>query len=221
MRKIVACAFVSLDGVMQAPGGPTEDPTGGFAFGGWLPPVSDDAVGEHILRLFDGSFDLLLGRRTYETFAAYWPFAGDDSKAIRDPFNRCTKYVVTHGDQQLSWGPSVRVAGIDELAAIKQGDGPDLIVQGSGTLYPQLLAAGLIDRLTLMTFPVVLGGGKRLFGEGTPPRTLRVTDHRVTERGNIIATYKPAGAVETGSFGLPSPSALEIERQQRMETGTW
>jgi len=221
MRKIIGAVFVTLDGVMQGPGGPSEDPTGGFRFGGWLEPVGDDAINDKIGELFGRPFDLLLGRRTYDIFNAYWPNAGDDQKAIRDPFNKCTKYVLTHRDQPLTWQNSERVDGLEELRAIKQGDGPDLIIQGSSTLYPQLLEAGLIDELTLMISPVVLGEGKRLFGDGTPPRTMKMSGHKVSDGGNIIATYTPAGPVETGSFGEPTNNAAERERQAAMADGSW
>jgi dihydrofolate reductase len=221
MRKIVGAAFVSLDGVMQAPGGPSEDPTGGFPFGGWMFPLSDDEVGAAIGKLFAGDFDLLLGRRTYDIFSSYWPDAPDETKGIRDPFNRCTKYVVTRGAQALDWENSVRVGDLDALAQIKQEDGPDLVIQGSSTLYPQLLTAGLIDRLTLMTFPVLLGTGKRIFGEGTPPLTMKAVDHQTTQRGNLIVTYEPAGEVEAGSFGEPPENASEERRQEAMKAGAW
>src|SRR5215210_6810078 len=206
MRRIVGAAFITLDGVIQGPGGPGEDPTGGFRFSGWLPPVGDESIEAKIGELFGRPFDLLLGRRTYEIFAAYWPYAGDQMAGIRDPFNACTKYVVTHGDRPLEWDNSRRIATIDELREIKQGDGPDLVIQGSSTLYPQLLEAGLLDELTLMISPLVLGQGKRLFGDGTPPRTLEMSDHRVSNGGNIIATYRPAGPVETGSYVTEPPS---------------
>jgi dihydrofolate reductase len=221
MRKIVGAAFTTLDGVIQGPGGPNEDPTGGFRFSGWLPPVGDDAINDKIGELFGRPFDLLLGRRTYEIFAAYWPFAPDEMADIRDPFNDCTKYVVTHHDQPLPWQNSERVDTIEALRAIKQGDGPDIVIQGSSTLYPQLLEAGLLDELTLMMTPVVLGQGKRLFGNGTPPRTLKMTDHRVSDGGNIIATYQPAGAVETGTYVTTAPSEREHERQAAMAEGNW
>ena len=221
MRKIIGAAFVSLDGVMQAPGGPTEDTTGGFRYGGWLAGLFDEAVGNRVDRLFGGEFDLLLGRRTYDIFAAFWPFAGDEQKEIRDPFNRATKYVVTSGDQPLSWQNSRRLADIDAVAAVKRTEGPDLIIQGSSLLYPQLLAAGLLDELVLMIFPLVLGSGKRLFGEGTPSGAMRMTEHHVTPAGSIIASYVPAGAVETGSFPSPEPSAAEQERQRKMADGSW
>jgi dihydrofolate reductase len=221
MRRIVGAAFVSLDGVMQGPGGPTEDPTGGFPFSGWLPPVGDDGIEDKIGELFGRPFDLLLGRRTYDIFAAYWPYAGDEMADIRDPFNACTKYVVTHGDRPLAWENSVRVDGPEGLRAIKQGDGPDLVIQGSSTLYPQLLEAGLLDELTLMISPLVLGQGKRLFGDGTPPRTLKLTEHRVSKGGNVIATYRPAGPVEIGSYATGEPSEREQARQAAMAAGRW
>ena len=221
MRKIVGAAFVSLDGVMQGPGGPTEDPTGGFQFSGWLPPVGDDAIEEKIGELFGGPFDLLLGRRTYDIFAAYWPYARDEMAEIRDPFNACTKYVVTRGDQPLAWENSERVGVIEDLRAVKQNDGPDIVIQGSSTLYPQLLEAGLLDELTLMMSPVVLGLGKRLFGDGTPPRTLKMTGHKVSEGGSVIATYQPAGPVEVGSHATEPPSERERLRQAAMADGSW
>ena len=221
MRRIVGAAFVSLDGVMQAPGGPTEDPTGGFEHGGWLASMFDPAVGETIESLFGRPFDLLLGRRTYDIFAAFWPDAADDQKDIRDPFNACTKYVLTGGDQPLTWENSERVGAIDDLRAIKAGDGPDLVIQGSSTLYPQLLAAGLLDRLTLMTFPVVLGGGKRLFGEGTPSATMIMIEQKVTPSGAVIATYEPTGPVKTSAIAEPAKNSAEEKRQEAMADGSW
>ena len=217
MRKIVGSAFVSLDGVIQAPGGPSEDWTGGFTKGGWLPALGDDALGEAIDRLFKDPFDLLLGRRTYEIFAAYWPYAVGGSAPMGALFDRVGKFVVTRRDEPLEWQNTHRVAGIDALARLKRGEGPDLLIQGSSTLYPQLLAAGLLDRLTLMTFPLVLGRGKRLFGEGTPPGTMKMIDHVVSSAGNIIATYEPAGAVALGSYVTQPPNAREHERQQQMK----
>lgn len=221
MRKIVGAAFVSLDGVIQAPGAPTEDPTGGFRHGGWLAPFFDEAVGRRIDRLFSGEFDLLLGRRTYEIFAAFWPFAGDDQKDIRDPFNRAAKHVLTSSDRPLAWENSHRVSDMDALAAIKRTPGPDLVIQGSSTLYPQLLGRGLLDRLVLMIFPVVLGSGKRLLGEGEHARTMRLVENEITPVGTVIATYEPAGAVETGSFPSPEPSPAELARRQAMAEGRW
>ena len=221
MRRIVGAAFVSLDGVIQGPGGPTEDPTGGFSFSGWLPPVGDEAIHDKIGELFGRPFDLLLGRRTYDIFAAYWPYASDQMADIRDPFNACTKYVVTHRDEPLAWENSQRVGTIEALREIKQGDGADLVIQGSSTLYPQLLDAGLLDELTMMIVPLVLGHGKRLFGEGTPPRTLKMRGHHVSGGGNIVATYEPVGPVEIGSYVTEAPSEREKTRQAEMAEGSW
>lgn len=221
MRKIIGAAFVSLDGVMQAPGGTTEDPTGGFKHSGWLPPYADEASGKTVGELFNRSFDLLLGRRTYDIFAAFWPYAEGNEKPMGEMFDRVRKYVVTRGEKPLTWQNSERVTSIEAVARVKNGDGPDLIIQGSSTLYPQLLAAGLIDRLILMMFPVVLGSGKRLFGERTPSCAMRMTDHMVSERGTIIASYEPAGPVKLGSFASPEPSKAEIARRKAMADGTW
>jgi dihydrofolate reductase len=220
MRRIVGAAFSTLDGVIQGPGGPSEDTTGGFRFSGWLPPVGDDAINDKIGELFGRPFDLLLGRRTYDIFAAYWPYAPDEMAEIRDPFNARTKFVVTHRDEPLEWENSERV-DLERLRQIKQGDGPDLVIQGSSTLYPQLLDAGLLDELTLMISPLVLGQGKRLFGDGTPPRTLQMTDHRVSDSGTIIASYRPAGPVEIGTYVTTEPSEREQERQAAMADGSW
>ena len=221
MRRIVGATFLSLDGVMQGPGGPSEDTTGGFQLSGWLPPVGDEAIDRKIGEIFGRPFDLLLGRRTYEIFAAYWPYANDQMADIRDPFNVCTKYVVTHRDRPLDWQNSERIGAIEDLREIKQGDGPDIVIQGSSTLYPQLLDAGLLDELTLMISPVVLGQGKRLFGDGTPPRTLKMTEHYVSDGGNIVATYQPAGPVEIGTYVTEQPSEREKARQAEMAEGSW
>ncbi|MBY8828968.1 dihydrofolate reductase family protein [Hephaestia mangrovi] len=216
MRKVIGSVFQSLDGVMQAPGGPREDWTGGFELGGWMFPLADEATGAWIGELFGGAYDLLLGRKTYEIFAAYWPYV-DDGNPIAKGFNAATKYVLTRGDDPLPWENSHRLADIAAVAALKQGDGPDLIIQGSSTLYPTLLEAGLLDQLTTLTYPVVLGPGKRVFGAGTPPRTLKLVRHQVSPGGTIIAHYEPAGEVETGSFAAIEPNAREEARQQRMK----
>jgi dihydrofolate reductase len=221
MRRIIGACFVSLDGVMQAPGGPDEDRSGGFELGGWLAPFFDEAVGEQVDKLFEPPFDLLLGRRTYDIFAAFWPYNASEAGGIGERFDRASKYVLTRGNRPLDWKNSHRVESLDALAELKRGDGPDLVIQGSGTLYPQLLVEGLIDRLVLMTFPVVLGSGKRLFGEGTSPVTMRMIEHKVTARGNLIAAYEPDGAVEPGSFVTGEPSTAELERRRQIEAGTW
>jgi dihydrofolate reductase len=221
MRKVTGAVFVSLDGVMQAPGHPEEDRTGDFRLGGWLAQFFDDEVGERIDRLFTPPFDLLLGRRTYDIFAAHWPYNASEPDGIGQRFDRASKYVVTGGCQRLDWRNSHRLENLDAVADLKRGEGPDLIIQGSGTLYPQLLGAGLLDRLILMTFPVIVGSGKRLFGDGTAPGAMRMVDHRVTPRGNIIATYEPDGPVEPGSFATKEPSAAELERRAKVEEGRW
>ncbi|MDQ2930154.1 MAG: dihydrofolate reductase family protein [Gemmatimonadota bacterium] len=221
MRTIIGAAFISLDGVMQAPGGPTEDPTGGFELGGWLPNHGDELIGEAINELFNRQFDLLLGRRTYEIFAAFWPYVEGEDKPMGELFDRVHKYVVTHGDQPLSWQNSHRLAGVEAIARLRSSDGPDLIIQGSSTLYPQLLAAALLDRLILMTIPIVLGSGKRLFGEGTPSGAMRVIDNKLSPRGTMVATYEADGPVRPGTFLAPEPSAAELSRRKAMAEGVW
>jgi dihydrofolate reductase len=240
MRRILGSAFVSVDGVMQAPGGPSEDPTDGFAHGGWLPQFFDEAVGQAIDEFFEGEYDLLLGRRTYDIFAAYWPYVGGEATGIGEVFDktgkddgaaaaidmgeaftRANKYVLTRGSPDLGWSNSHKLRSLEELRAIKEGDGPKLLIQGSSTLYPQLLAAGLIDRLTVITFPVVLGRGKRLFGQGTPAETLRLVNHKVTPSGAVFTTYERAGPVEHGWAGPQSTSEREQARQAAMSEGRW
>lgn len=200
MRKINAGVFLSLDGVMQAPGGPGEDDDGGFALGGWLPPLGDEGIGETVGALFTPPYALLLGRRTYDIFAGHWPFVTGAEAAFGQALTAADKYVVTHRTDPLPWANSRHLGSIDAVAALKATDGPDLLIQGSSTLYPPLLAAGLIDSLTIMTFPVVLGGGKRLFGAGTPPLEMRLLDQRVTPAGTIVSRYEPAGPARTGHF---------------------
>ena len=222
MRKVIGAAFVSLDGVMQAPGGPEEDWSGGFEHGGWLANYFDEEAGNRIGKLFEGEFDLLLGRRTYDIFAGYWPFVeSEEDKFIGDAFDRAAKYVLTSSGRPLGWQNSHRLESLDDLAEVKKGEGPDLVIQGSSTIYPQLLKAGLIDRLTLMIFPVVLGSGKRLFGDDTPARAMRMVDHQVSKAGNIFATYEPAGEVGTGSFATMEPTPMELERREKVANGTW
>lgn len=217
MRKLIGAAFVSLDGVMQAPGGPEEDPTGGFPHGGWLAPIFDEGLGNQVDTLFGQPFDLLLGRRTYEIFAAYWPFVAADDP-IGATFRDIRKYVLSRDGVDLSWQGSERLADLDDLARVKQGDGPNLVIQGSASLYPQLLARGLIDKLVVMVAPVLLGTGKRLFGDGTPAGKWRLIEHRVTVNGFAMGTYEPAGALETGSFAEDNPSELELARRQKWRT---
>lgn len=215
-RRIIGGAFVSLDGVIQAPGGPEEDPTGGFALGGWLTTLFDEGIGNQVDTLFREPMALLLGRKTYDIFAAHWPYA-PEGNGIGDLFRRIDKYVLTGSDAPLEWQGSHRLADMHALAALKQGDGPDLIIQGSSTLYPQLLSHGLLDRLVMMTAPVVLGGGKRLFGDGCPPGRFKLIEQRVTLNGHLLSTYEPAGAVEPGSFAFQEPSGAELARREKMK----
>lgn len=214
MRKIIGSVFLSLDGVMQAPGGPTEDPRGDFKFGGWIPPHSDEITSKAVWKIIGGDYDLLLGKKTYEIFAAYWPYFGDDNPVAR-PFNRVKKYVLTSKNDALEWNNSHRIANLEELKKIKAGNGPDLLIQGSSTLYPQLFSENLVDRLTILTFPVVLGRGRRLFGEGTPPFAMRMVSSEVSTTGVTIATYEPSGKVPVGTFLNDNPSEAELRRRER------
>lgn len=215
MRNVVAATFLSLDGVMQAPGGPEEDTAGGFSHGGWTFHYWDEPMGEAMDKAFAEEFDLLLGRRTYDIFAAHWPHAGDDPVATK--FNACTKYVATSAPKTLNWQNSVALRGeiAAEVAALKRQSGPKLLLQGSSELIQLLLAKDLIDEFNLMIFPVVLGAGKRLFGEGTLPGAFNLVESRVSSTGVIMATYRRAGAVTTGSFALETRSEDEIARHEK------
>lgn len=219
-RRIIGGAFISLDGVIQAPGGPEEDTTGGFAHGGWLANLFEEAVANQVDTLLSMPFDLLLGRRTYDIFAGHWPHQPQDDP-IAAMFAQARKYVLTGSDRQLEWQGSHRLADLDALAALKRQEGPDLVIQGSSTLYPQLLERKLLDRLVLMTAPVTLGAGKRLFGDGTPARTFRLIEQRIGANGSVLSTYEPNGALETGTFASQEPSEPEMERRRKMQEGTW
>jgi dihydrofolate reductase len=218
MRKIIATAFVSLDGVMQAPGGPEEDPTGGFALGGWTFPYFDQALGAAMGEIFGRPFDLLLGRKTYDIFAAHWPHVSDPNDPIAGLFNRVTKYVASRGKPKLTWQNS-QLLGADIAASLKKlksEDGPDLLVQGSSDLLQTLWKHGLIDELTVLIFPVVLARGKRLFGEGAIPAALTLVKSQSYPTGVVVARYQPAGGVKTGSFQRAEPSAAELERRRHL-----
>ncbi len=222
-RKIVGTVFQTLDGVMQAPGGPSEDPTGGFEFGGWQFGFPDEEAGEAIGASLQAPYALLLGRRTYDIFASYWPYqeSDDENGPIARDFNAAEKFVMTHSDAPLEWPGSRRAAGFDALAEIRAGDGPDLQIWGSSTLYPGLIERGLLDRLTVLTYPLVLGKGKRLFGEGTPPATLRLESGRVTSHGTAVATFVPELGVAVGASPPVEANPSEERRQQRIAEGTW
>jgi dihydrofolate reductase len=217
MRRVVCAAFVSLDGIMQAPGGPEEDPTGGFAYGGWTFPHWDEMMGAAMGESFGKPFDLLLGRKTYEIFAAHWPYT-DEPPA--DLFNKVTKYVATSSAEPLAWQNSVRLDGDvpAAVAELKQGEGPDLLTQGSSVLVHSLLAAGLVDEFNLLIFPVLLGRGKSLFGDAARPGELETVSSQTSTTGVIMARYRPAGPVRTGSFQLTDPTPAEVARRARMKT---
>lgn len=202
MRKIKVAAFVSLDGIMQAPGGPDEDRSNGFELGGWLVPHFDESLGAAVDRLMRDPFDLLLGRRTYDIFAGYWPAEAQNGSEMGKLFDRITKFVATRNpDADLGW-QNTTALGSDPIAAlrdIKAGDGPDLVTQGSSDFLKTLLRSGLVDEVTTMTFPVILGTGKRLFAEPAPT-TLKLIDSSTTSTGVVISRYEAGGPVTTGSF---------------------
>lgn len=218
MRKIRVGAFISLDGVMQAPGGPDEDPVGGFAFGGWFVPQVDDEVGRQIGVMLAEPYDLLLGRKTYDIFAAHWPNVGPDDP-IGAAFNRTTKYVATRNpDLALAWRNS-RALGPDPVAALralKAQDGPTLLTQGSTDFLKTLLATDLVDEIFVWIAPVVLGGGKRLFGDGIAPTGLRLAASSVSPTGVAHCRYLRDGTVPTGSFAMEPPTDAELERRRNL-----
>lgn len=218
MRKLIVSAFVSLDGVMQAPGGPEEDPTGGFDYGGWTFPYSDEVTGEALMSgIFARPYDLLLGRMTYDIFADYWPFITDHP--IADQFNAVTKYVATSGAGPLAWANSVRLEGDvpGAVARLKEGDGPDLLTQGSATLVRALLARGLVDELNLFVFPLLLGTGKKWVDASAKPGEFALVSSVTSTTGVIVSRYRPSGPVRTGSFASDEPSAAELARREQMK----
>lgn len=201
MRKIIVLSFITLDGVMQAPGGPEEDPSGGFQYGGWTFPLFDETAGEWMNEQLNGDFDALLGRKTYDIFAAYWP--KPENKENWPQISEATKYVVSHQDLDLSWENSVLIKEdvVDKIKEIKKMDGPDIQVHGSGELIQLLLEHNLIDELWLKIFPLVLGTGKKLFGEGTRPASFKLIESKATPKGIIFANYEFAGNdVGTGTY---------------------
>jgi dihydrofolate reductase len=202
MRKLIVSTFLTLDGIMQAPGGPEEDDSGGFEHGGWSVKYWDDLMGEVMTEAFNVPFDLLLGRRTYEIFSAYWPDAPEEAGA--KPLNDATKYVASRSRPELTWSPSVLIAGdaAEGVAALKQEEGPELQVHGSGNLIQTLMRHGLVDEYRLWVFPLVIGSGKRLFADGTIPAGLKLLDTKVSTTGVVIGTYEPAGEIVTGSFAM-------------------
>ena len=217
MRKIIVGAQVSMDGVMQAPGGPTEDPTKGFTFGGWAMPYVDHVFGEELDRVFK-QCDLLLGRKTYEIFAAYWPYYDEASHGgIAKLFNAIKKYVVSRsGEVDTSWAGTILLRNIADVKRLRQEDGPNLVTQGSTELVHALLAHDLVDAISMFTVPVVLGGGKKLFADGSAPHSFKLTRSRVAPNGLIVGHYEREGEVKMDDRPY-SPSEREIARRERIK----
>ncbi|HEY0242513.1 MAG TPA: dihydrofolate reductase family protein [Gemmatimonadaceae bacterium] len=219
MRKIIVGAQVSMDGVMQAPGGPWEDPTKGFKFGGWAMPYFDDAFGEEIDHVLKAC-DLLLGRKTYEIFAAYWPYYDQTASAggIAKLFDQINKYVVSRsGDVDTSWQHSVLLRDITDVKRLREEDGPNLVTQGSTELVHALLANDLVDAISIFTIPVILGSGKKLFSDGSVPHSYKLIRSRVSSMDLMIAHYERAGDIKIGDTAFDSPSDAERARQERMK----
>jgi dihydrofolate reductase len=218
MRRIVVGAFLSLDGVMQSPGGPKEDPVGGFQHGGWVVPYFDETVRNSVSERFARSFDLLLGRKTYDIFAAHWPYVDADDP-IGPMFDRITKYVATRNpNPSLSWQNS-QTLGTDAVAGVrrlKAREGPDLLTQGSCDFLQTLLKNDLVDEINVSIFPVVLGAGKKLFGEGAAPAALKLVGSRVSASGVTVNRYTRGGPIVTGSFQLEPPTEAELERRRKL-----
>jgi dihydrofolate reductase len=220
MRKIIVGAQVSLDGVMQAPGGPWEDPTKGFTFGGWVMPYFDEVFGEEIDHVLTENCDLLLGRKTYEIFAGYWPYYDETASAgrIAKLFTRIKKYLVSRsGDVDTSWQGSMLLRDIDDVERLRAEDGPNLVTQGSTELVHALLANDLVDAISIFTIPVVLGGGKRLFADGAAPHSFNLTRSRVSTTGLLIGHYERAGGIAIGDTAFDAPSDAERARRERMK----
>jgi dihydrofolate reductase len=214
MRKLIVNTFMSLDGIMQSPGGPDEDPTGGFKYGGWGANYFDD---EMMARMAESApYELLLGRGTYEIFAAHWPY---DEGPIADQLNGTRKHVASRTLERAEWSNSTLIDG--DVAAyvrrVKEEDGPEIQVHGSPGLIQTLLEHDLIDELRVWIFPLVLGTGKRLFGDGTVPAALRLVNSAVSKTGVTINVYERAGDIDTGSFEFDEPTGAELERRRRLE----
>ena len=222
MRRLIASTFASLDGIMQAPGGPKEDPTDGFTLGGWMFAYGDEVMDVSAAG-FDGKDrDLLLGRRTYEIFEAYWPYR-PDADPIGRTLNAATKYVASRTLTKLDWNNSTLLHGdvVSAVIALKAQPGPHLQIIGSGNLIQTLQAASLIDEYNVWTFPVVLGRGKRLFGETAKPSALRLVHSKLSTTGVVMSVYVPAGDIQPGSFGSIEPNDRESARQKKMADEVW
>ena len=215
MRKIIVSNFLSLDGVIQSPGGPEEDPTNSFRWGGWTANFWDEIMQHAMADTMKDPYDLLLGRKTYEIFAAHWPYTGDE---VSDKFNRITKFVVSGKQRELSWANSVLITGdvVDRLSVLRKEDGPDLVVYGSAHLVQTLLSNGLVDLLNLWIFPVTIGSGKRFFEEGTVPANWKLLNTTTSSTGVTIVTYEPSGQLKPGSFALDPPTEAELKRRENL-----
>ena len=217
MRKIAINTFLTVDGVMQAPGGPEEDPTGGFTHGGWSVKYWDDVMGQTMDEfMIRRPFDLLLGRKTYEIFASHWPHAGDDPAAV--VLNNAKKYVASRTLKSVDWKNSQLIKGdvAQEVAKLKREEGPEIQVHGSANLIQTLLKNDLIDEFSLWIFPVVLGTGKRLFEDGAIPASLQLIDSKTSTTGVIMSRFKRGGEIGYGSFALAEPTVDEIQRRERL-----
>lgn len=222
MRKLIVSTFASLDGIMQAPGGPEEDPTGGFALGGWMFGYADESM-DISAAGFDGKDrELVLGRRTYQIFEAYWPYQPVDHP-IAKTLNAAKKYVASRTLTMLHWNNSILLHGdvVSAIVTLKDQPGPDLQIIGSGNLIQALQASSLIDEYNVWTFPVVLGRGKRLFGETAKPSALRLVGSRVSTAGVVMSTYVPSGDIHPGSFSNAEPSGKELARRKKMADEMW
>jgi dihydrofolate reductase len=219
MRKLIVLSFITLDNVMQAPGGPEEDPTGGFEHEGWVAGYFDDFLLNVMIKQTSKPFDLLLGRKTYEIFAAYWPYVNPDRNPFAAKLNNTKKYVASKTLTKLNWNNSELINGDipDGIKRIKEQDGPEIQVHGSSNLVQTLLKHDLVDELWLKIFPVTLGTGKRLFAEGTIPAGFKLLESGISPSGVIIANYERSGEVKKGSLGLETPSEAELARRKRLK----
>lgn len=219
MRKLIVLSFISLDNVIQAPGGPEEDPTGGFEHEGWVVGYSDDFLLNVMIKQTSKTFDLLLGRKTYEIFAAHWPYVNADQDPFAAKLNNAKKYVASKTMTKLDWTNSELIKGDvpEGIKRIKEQDGPEIQVHGSSNLVQTLLNHDLVDELWLKIFPVTLGTGKRLFAEGTIPAGFRLLENGISPSGVIVANYERSGDVKMGSFGLETPSEAELARRKRLK----
>ena len=217
MRKIVVLSFISLDGVVQGPGEPEEDPTGGFTQGGWTLRYFDDVLQKIMVEQMGHDFDLLLGRKTYEIFAALWPYVDTSKDPMVAGINQARKYVVSKTLDKLDWGNSflIRDHVVEEIKTLKKDNGPEIQVHGSGNLIQTLLKHDLVDELWLKIFPVTLGGGKRLFGDGTTTAGFELMESKASSNGVIVANYRRAGEVKIGRF-ITEPTEAEQERRKRL-----